>query len=244
MHFVKEKFLYFDPNSLNFFPEGQTDDKSSLVHQLRLGAERVTSHCLNQGWPTSMILIYNTRPQLVNTLNLCTLSPDHGMFWHLLRHFFQASQLFEGCLLGICWHLTGTANKTKSLINKSSLLRNKYWMPSCALHQIECTVHINGLIQDCGTSAGYHSLALSHWHGGHFILGSSLCSGGRFKNTYALLNLRALKISHLYKNCIFQCMGMIFCVEFERYPLKFHTKYLTHTLKDVDFIHWWKFKSC
>ena len=132
MHFVKEKFLYFDPNSLNFFPEGQTDDKSSLVHQLRLGAERVTSHCLNQGWPTSMILIYNTRPQLVNTLNLCTLSPDHGMFWHLLRHFFQASQLFEGCLLGICWHLTGTANKTKSLINKSSLLRNEYWMPSCA----------------------------------------------------------------------------------------------------------------
>ena len=25
-------------------------------------------------------------------------------------------------------------------------------------------------------------------------------------------------------------MGKIFCVEFQRYPLKFHTKYLTHTL--------------
>ena len=67
--------------------------------------------------------------------------------------------------------------------------------------------------------------------------------GGRFKNTYELLNLRALKISHLYKNCIFQCMGKIFCVEFQRYPLKFHTQYLTHTLEDADFIHWWKFKS-
>ena len=67
--------------------------------------------------------------------------------------------------------------------------------------------------------------------------------GGRFKNAYELLNLRALKISMLYKNHIFQCMGKIFYVEFQRYPLKFHTKYLTHTLKDVDFIHNWKFKS-
>ena len=67
--------------------------------------------------------------------------------------------------------------------------------------------------------------------------------GGRFKNTYELLNLRARKISTLYKNRIFQCMGKIICVEFQRYPLKFHTKYLTHTLKDVDFIHSWKFKS-
>ena len=67
--------------------------------------------------------------------------------------------------------------------------------------------------------------------------------GGRFKNAYELLNLRALKISMLYKNYIFQCMGKIFCVEFQSVPLKFHTKYLAHTLKDVDFIHMWKFKS-
>ena len=31
-------------------------------------------------------------------------------------------------------------------------------------------------------------------------------------------------------------MGKIFCVEFQRSPLKFHTKYLTHSLKDVHFI--------
>ena len=61
--------------------------------------------------------------------------------------------------------------------------------------------------------------------------------GGRFKNNYELLNLRALKISMLNKNHIFQCTSKIFCVEFQRVPLKFHTKYLTHTLKDVDFIH-------
>ena len=44
-------------------------------------------------------------------------------------------------------------------------------------------------------------------------------------------------------NCIFQYMGKLFCVEFQRYPLKFHTKYLTHTLKDMYFICRWKFKS-
>ena len=61
-------------------------------------------------------------------------------------------------------------------------------------------------------------------------------SGGRFKKTNELLNLRALKISPVNKIHIFQCMGKIFCVEFQRYPLKFHTKYLTHTLKDMIFI--------
>ena len=74
-------------------------------------------------------------------------------------------------------------------------------------------------------------------------LSTLLITGGRFKNTYELLNLRGLKISKLHKNHIFQCMGKIFCVEFQRVPLKFHTKYHTHTLKDVDFIHIWKFKS-
>ena len=68
-------------------------------------------------------------------------------------------------------------------------------------------------------------------------------SGGRFKNTYELLILRAINISILYKIEIFQCMGKIFCVEFQRFPLKFHTKYLIHTLKDDDFIQCWKFKS-
>ena len=47
----------------------------------------------------------------------------------------------------------------------------------------------------------------------------------------------------LCKTHTFQCMGKIFCVKFQRVPLKFHTKYLTHTLKNVDFIHKWKFMS-
>ena len=38
-------------------------------------------------------------------------------------------------------------------------------------------------------------------------------------------------------------MSKIFCVEFQRYPLKFHTKYLTHTLKDVQCLEKWRFKS-
>ena len=69
-------------------------------------------------------------------------------------------------------------------------------------------------------------------------------SGGRFRNTYELLNQRALKFSYVNKIHIFQCMGKIFCVEFQRYPLKFHTKYLTDTLKDMIFMQFWNFKSC
>ena len=71
----------------------------------------------------------------------------------------------------------------------------------------------------------------------------SMKSRRRFKNTYELLNPRALRISTLYFNRIFQCMGKIFYVEFQRYPLKFHTKYLTPTLKDVYFILPWKCES-
>ena len=81
----------------------------------------------------------------------------------------------------------------------------------------------------------------------HFLTKSlsinrSFKPGGRFKNAYELLTLRALKISMFHKRFIFQCMGKIFCVEFQRYPLKFHTKYLTHTLKDMTYIQHWNFK--
>ena len=68
-------------------------------------------------------------------------------------------------------------------------------------------------------------------------------SEGRFKNTSELLHLRALKISILYENQTFQCMGKIFCVEFQMFPLKFQTKYLTHTLKDAIFVQRCDFKS-
>ena len=55
---------------------------------------------------------------------------------------------------------------------------------------------------------------------------------GVFKNTYKLLNLKALKLSHQNEISIFQCMGKIFCVEFQSVPLIFHTKCLSNTLKD------------
>ena len=61
-----------------------------------------------------------------------------------------------------------------------------------------------------------------------------------FKNSNELLYIKALKISTLYKNCFFKCMSKIFSVEFQRYPLKFPTKYLTHTLNFFYFIRRWK----
>ena len=38
-------------------------------------------------------------------------------------------------------------------------------------------------------------------------------------------------------------MGKIFCEEFQREPLKFRTKFLTHTLKETIFIWYRKFMS-
>ena len=72
--------------------------------------------------------------------------------------------------------------------------------------------------------------------------------GGRFKNNYELLNQRALICSCVNKIHIFQCMVKIFCVEFQRVSLKFHTKYLSHTLKvmiwyNVEILRAFRFKS-
>ena len=67
--------------------------------------------------------------------------------------------------------------------------------------------------------------------------------GGGLKNLFQLLNLRVLIFSPENKMLIFQCMGNIFCVEFYRVPLMIHTKYLTHKMKDANFIQRWNFKS-
>ena len=54
-------------------------------------------------------------------------------------------------------------------------------------------VHIDGLVPDSSANA----------------------LGGRFKNAYEPINLRAPKLSILNKNCLFQCMGKIFYVGFQ-----------------------------
>ena len=70
------------------------------------------------------------------------------------------------------------------------------------------------------------------FHGGHHF-----GPAGRFKNTYELLNLRALKFSPVNKTHIFQCMSKIFCVEFQRVALKFPKNYVTHTL-NYNMVRW------
>ena len=49
--------------------------------------------------------------------------------------------------------------------------------------------------------------------------------GGMFKNTYELLNPRALNISILYEYHIFQCMGKVFFVEFQRLSYPYIERY-------------------
>ena len=80
------------------------------------------------------------------------------------------------------------------------------------------------------------------WLYHHFLL-IHMWPGNRFKNIYELVNMGVLKFSFVNKLYTFQCIGKIFCVEFERVPLKFYTKYIICTLKDNIFIKCWKFKS-
>ena len=65
----------------------------------------------------------------------------------------------------------------------------------------------------------------------HFCWGNyrDLCCGDHFKDVPKLLKLTALKTS-LYITPIFQCLCNIFCVGFQRYPLKFHRQYRAHRL--------------
>ena len=59
----------------------------------------------------------------------------------------------------------------------------------------------------------YGSQTPGMWYLSHSCYWRSLAClppGGRFKNAYELLNLRALKIAILFKKYIFQCMGKIF----------------------------------
>ena len=54
-------------------------------------------------------------------------------------------------------------------------------------------------------------------------------------------HMNGLEYSSLNKMYIFQCIGKRFCVEFQKMPLKFHTKYFTHTLKAILFCTTLKF---
>ena len=68
-------------------------------------------------------------------------------------------------------------------------------------------------------------------------------SRGRFKNTYELANLGAHTLLLGNKLHIFQCVGKIFWVEFQREPLTFPANYLTHTLKETISIQYRKFRT-
>ena len=102
-------------------------------------------------------------------------------------------------------------------------------------HAPKLTEHIQGTYVSCNNN--FWEMSLSRQR--------TVRLGGRFKNTYEFLNQRALKLKHLHVNqmYIFQCMEETFCVEFQREPLKFHTKYLLHSLKDTIFMKCENFKS-
>ena len=73
-----------------------------------------------------------------------------------------------------------------------------------------------------------------HWHYGSTHSGT----GARLTKAYDVTiqryrNLHAkIEDSKIH---ILRCMGSKFCVKFQRFPLKFHTKFWTHTTQNVHF---------
>ena len=68
--------------------------------------------------------------------------------------------------------------------------------------------------------------------------------GARLTKAYDVTIQRCRK-SHVKivdsKMHILRCMGSKFCVKFQRCPLKFHTKFWTHTQQNMHFMRCWKF---
>ena len=93
-----------------------------------------------------------------------------------------------------------------------------------------CLINVNHFIQ-ASMCSSVETDSVSPWLAFNAVRDGH--PGGRFKNAYQLINLGAHKFSFLNQLHIFQCMGKIFSVEFQRVPLKFHTKDFTHTLKDA-----------
>ena len=99
--------------------------------------------------------------------------------------------------------------------------------------------YINISSQIYSVRAGFITLGSSQDHLNYIFFSSIFTTGldviwGAFQK---------VKFSPANKMHIFECRGNICCVEFQSYPLKFHTTYPTHTLKDKIIKQQWNFKS-
>ena len=178
------------------------------------------------------------------------LTLAHGRFgWNFILVIFKLTLAIDGWgifrEIALRWVSPGLTDDT-SLVQVMAWCRQatSHYMSQCRPKSISpCGVTRPQRVNTMSIRSCHYTAFLQDISDMHMTVTSYERPGGRFKNTYELLNLRALKFSYVNKIHIFQCMGKIFCVEFQRYPLKFHTKYLTHTLKDMIFMQFWNFKS-
>ena len=78
--------------SLKFVPKGPIDNKSALV-QVMVGAKQVTSHYLNQCWPSSLMHICGTRGRWVKLEVVLTA------FWASVYEGSHFTTFFNKCSL-------------------------------------------------------------------------------------------------------------------------------------------------
>ena len=183
--------------------------------RLWLGAKQATSHYLKQCWPSSLMHTCSTRGRWVNDKLL-------------IHNIYQGWPVFanRGGPPACDWQpWSRTSNFDVNLCSIS------YWL---LFFIINTTWNKTILSYNFFQYEWRNSWNVDDDPREYLI------------NAYELLNLTVFKPPPhptpptLNKIHIFQCMGIIFCVEFQRVSLKVHTKYLTHTLTDAIFIY---FKS-
>ena len=158
------------------------------------------------------------------------LSIEQRDFWFgmpkksLEEHIIPGSPMYKNCSPGkpeiasvgnFSWYQFNFGETISSLIIISFIL----------------VLYINSPMYNAKTNIQITEIQISRQsYGLCTIRQLDIMTWGRFKNTFELLNLRALKFSPVIKIHFFQCKGKIFCVEFQRYRLKFH--------KNILPIHW------
>ena len=178
---------------------------------------QATSHYLRQCWPRSMSPNGVIRPQLIKA--------DCCIYFVCLLSHYCVQKWLVACFVPSHYY--------KPMLDYATVFIQKTTCQQNGGQQNGGHFHIS-----LNVLTSYKWLQINSEP-------SSFCHSPEhhFRGAYIFLNLYTFQYSPYNKIHIFECMGKILCVEFQREPLKFLSKYLTHTFKYKVSVRHWHFNS-
>ena len=107
---------------------------------------------------------------------------------------------------------------------------NDWLWPNAHSQHIVCIIFITSSQQHIFVVKFVVQLICVEWWPGARLTKAYDVTIQRYRNSHA--KIQDSKMHILW------CMGSQFCVKFQRCPLKFHTKFWTHTLQNMHFMRW------